>query len=106
MRKRKARSALKERISPTDRTVKGGPKKTAVTIPEYLTVQVSPFDGLHVLNGLITDETKRIPDIQVPGKAELAHEASPGRYRLATVKFSSVPTPSGPTARGDDSPAH
>jgi uncharacterized protein YfdQ (DUF2303 family) len=42
-------------------TVKGGPKKTDVTVPEFLTVRVSPFDGLHVLNGLIADEAKRVP---------------------------------------------
>ena len=42
-------------------TIKGGAKKTDITIPDFLTVQVSPFDGLGVLNGLIEDESKRIP---------------------------------------------
>ncbi|MEZ5691167.1 MAG: DUF2303 family protein [Rickettsiales bacterium] len=42
-------------------TIKGGTKKTDISIPEYLQVQVAPFDGLHVLNPLIEDETKQIP---------------------------------------------
>lgn len=42
-------------------TVKGSPRKTGLTIPEFITVQVSPFDGLNVLNGIISDESKRIP---------------------------------------------
>lgn len=42
-------------------TLKGGAKKTEIDIPEFLTVQVSPFDGLGVLNSLITNENRRIP---------------------------------------------
>jgi len=42
-------------------TVKGGPKKTDVTVPEFLKVRVSPYDGLHVLNGMIADQSKQIP---------------------------------------------
>jgi uncharacterized protein YfdQ (DUF2303 family) len=49
-------------------TVKGGSKKTDITVPEFLTVQVSPFDGLHSLNALIGDETKRIPTYKFRAK--------------------------------------
>ncbi len=42
--------------------IKGGSAKlTAVSIPEFLSVQVAPFDGLNVLNSLIEDEAKKIP---------------------------------------------
>lgn len=42
-------------------TIKGGAKKTDVTIPEFITIKVSPYDGLHVLNELLFDDAKRIP---------------------------------------------
>lgn len=42
-------------------TIKGGAKKTDIMIPEFLTIQVSPYDGLGVLNSLIADEEKKIP---------------------------------------------
>ena len=41
-------------------TVRGSAKKTDITIPEFLTVRVSPFNGLEVLNALIKDDMEKI----------------------------------------------
>lgn len=50
-------------------TTKGGNVKTTdVEVPEYLTVQVSPFDGLQALNCMIEDGEKHIPVYQFRAK--------------------------------------
>ena len=73
-------------------TVKGGSmKKTDITIPEFLTVQVSPFDGLHVLNAMIEDETKRIPTYKFRAKLswrmKQSGDASKPDFKVQLLNF-------------------
>lgn len=72
-------------------TVKGGPKKTDLTIPEFLTVQVSPFDGLSVLNGLIEDVEKRIPTYDFKAKLswrmKQSADASKPDFKVQLLNF-------------------
>ncbi len=72
-------------------TVKGGTKKTDLTIPEFLKVQVSPFDGLHVLNGLLTDEDKKIPTYDFKAKLswrmKQSAEASKPDFKVQLLNF-------------------
>lgn len=72
-------------------TVKGSAKKTDITIPEFLTVQVAPFNGLHVLNGLITDETKRIPTYnfkaKLSWKMKQSADASKPDFKVQLLNF-------------------
>lgn len=72
-------------------TVKGGPKKTGVTVPEFLKVRVSPFDGLHVLNGMIADQAKQIPTYDFRAKLswrmKQSADASKPDFKVQLLNF-------------------
>lgn len=48
--------------------VKGGARKTDVLVPEYIGVEVAPFEGFGALNSLISDKALQVPVYAFRGK--------------------------------------
>lgn len=48
--------------------IKGGARKTDVLVPEYIGIQVAPFEGIGALNSLIQDAAKQVPTFMFKGK--------------------------------------
>jgi uncharacterized protein YfdQ (DUF2303 family) len=70
-------------------TVRGSAKKTDITIPEFLTIRVSPFNGLEVLNALLKDEMEKIPTYAFRAKFSFRmqkDEAKPD-FKLQLLNF-------------------
>lgn len=48
--------------------IKGGSRKTDVLVPDYIGVEVAPFEGFGSLNSLISDTKKQVPIYAFRGK--------------------------------------
>ncbi len=72
-------------------TIKGGTKKTDITLPDFLTIQVSPYDGLHVLNDMIDEEANKIPTYSFRAKLswrmKQSADASKPDFKVQLLNF-------------------
>jgi len=72
-------------------TIKGGAKKTDVTLPEFLSIKVAPYDGLHVLNELLFDDALRIPVYEFKAKLswrmKQSADASKPDFKVQLLNF-------------------
>jgi hypothetical protein len=68
------------------KTVKSGStKKETIEVPEYLTIQLQPFDNLTVINPRIKDTDKRIPAYSL--RAKINWRADVGHADEQSIQF-------------------
>lgn len=67
---------------------KGGSSKTTeIEVPEYIAVQVAPFEGLQSLNGMIADDKKQIPIYEFRAKCNWKLRGEKPEFKIQLLGF-------------------